>query len=113
MKVVNVKESDVYVARISPDDRRSEVYGYYDSYFKAEESVAGKSFYGSNGTVDHQPQKAITLTFEDGSKLSFLRTSAFEIRTETEAERVARLEKVKQNALSKLNPEEKRALGLI
>lgn len=28
MKVISVKESDVYVARISPDDRRSEVYGY-------------------------------------------------------------------------------------
>lgn len=113
MKVIKVKENDVYVARVSPDDRRSEVYGYYDSYFKAEESVAGKSWYGSNGTVDRQPVKALTLTFEDGSEISFLKKDAFEIRTETEAERIARLEKVKQSALSKLNPEEKRALGLI
>lgn len=34
-------ESEAYAAYVSPDDRRSELFGYYGSYCVAEEAVKG------------------------------------------------------------------------
>ena len=109
---VSSKLEKAWVAYVSPDDRRSVVYGYYDSYFLAEQDVIGKSWYGSSGTVSREPIEVITLEFADGTSSSFEMKKGFEIRTESEEDRKARKEKARQAALAKLTPAEREVLGL-
>lgn len=110
--ILSCKIENVYVACISPDDRRSVIFGYYDSYEKAKESVKGQSWYGSDGTVSLTPLEALTITFDDGSKSSFLVNNAFEIQHETLYEKDVRLKEARKTALKKLTDSEKEALGL-
>lgn len=110
--VVSSKLEKAWVARVSPDDRSSMVYGYYGSHYLASESVAGKSWYGSNGTVDREPINVLTLEFADGETRSFNLGQVFKVQHESEADRKAREEHVRQIALAKLTTEEREALGL-
>lgn len=117
MKNAIVTEHDVYVAYISPDDRKIVPYGYYMSYYEAVHDSKGKSWYGSNGSVDKRPKKAICLTYEDGSQQYFLVESNVQIQFESDEARLAREKeekdaRIKDMALSKLSSEERRVLGL-
>ncbi|QPB08944.1 hypothetical protein CPT_Metamorpho_207 [Klebsiella phage Metamorpho] len=105
-------ESNAYAAHISPDDRRSQLFGYYGSYCVARESVKGKSWYGSDGTVNSIPTELITFTDENGESWTFPKKAAIIVQEETPEAKRKRLEKIKENALAKLNPDEREALGL-
>lgn len=110
--IMSSRVENVWEATISPDDRRREIYGYYDSYEKACESVMGKSWYGSDGFVSQNPQQALTIEYMDGSTTSFILDKGFEIQRESEKDKEERLKRLREQALSKLSPSEREALGL-
>lgn len=105
-------ESNAFAAYVSPDDRRSELFGYYGSYCIAREAVKGKSWYGSDGTVNRKPTELITFTDENGESWTFPKSAAISVQEETPEAKRKRLEKIKEAALAKLNPDEREALGL-
>lgn len=105
-------EQSAYAAYVSPDDRKSVLFGYYNSHSLAMESVAGKSWYGSNGTVNRNPVELITFTNENGESWTFPKTAAVEIKTESPEQYKARMVRLRESALSKLTPDEKKALSL-
>ncbi len=105
-------ESEAYAAYVSPDDRRSELFGYYGSYCVAEDAVKGQSWWGSDGTVNRKPTELITFTDENGESWTFPKSAAISVQEETPEAKRKRLEKIKEAALAKLNPDEREALGL-
>ena len=105
-------ESNAFAAYVSPDDRRSELFGYYGSYCIAREAVKGKSWYGSDGTVNSTPTELITFTDENGESWTFPKKAAIIVQEETPEAKRKRLEKIKEAALAKLYPDEPESLGL-
>lgn len=112
MKTYTMSESQAFAAYTSPDDRRSELFGYYGSYCVAQEAVKGQSWWGSDGTVSSRPVDVITFTDENGESWTFPKTAAIQVQSETPEARRKRMEVLKENALAKLNPDEREALGL-
>ncbi|UPW42458.1 hypothetical protein EBPHNEJP_00160 [Salmonella phage CF-SP2] len=110
--IVSSKIEKVWEATISPDDRKTQHYGYYDSYEKARESVAGKSWYGSDGRVSDTSKEALTVIFADGKALSFIIKDGFDIQRETAKDKEERIKRVREQALAKLTESERDALGL-
>ena len=107
-----MSENSAYAAYTSPDDRRSELFGYYGSYCIAKEAVKGQSWWGSDGTVSNTPTDLITFTDENGESWTFPKKAAIIVQEETPEAKRKRMERIKENALAKLNPDEREALGL-
>lgn len=104
------KQIEVEEFTVSTGERSGTVFGYFASIEIGQKATKGKGFYGGDGT--HTGTKTANVFIVDGEEYIFLEDSRINIFCSEEDVREAELEARRQQALSKLNEEDKRILGL-
>lgn len=104
---------NVWKASASQDERGGNVtvIGYYTNHSDALHDVKGQGFWGADGKVDSTPVTVISVDVE-GKTMFFPLNSAITIFDKNRTEREEQTKRLKMSALSKLTPDEIKALGL-
>lgn len=97
--------------KYSPDERQTAILGYFVDRETGDAAARGAGWYGSDGRHDKHVT-VVHVQLEDGTRLAFDMDDAIIVQDETPAQRKARETKLKEEALAKLTPAERKLLGL-
>lgn len=93
---------EVFLFRISTDERKSKIYGYFENKEVGRAVTRGKGWYGEHGWCDEKPIKVFV--DHNGKAYKLEEVSISDAKSLEEAKR--------EEALAKLTEEDKKVLGL-
>lgn len=111
-KLIYVGFGTVFAGYVSHNDRgtNQQCVGLFDTEHNAKISVAGKSYYGANGTV--RAETVIIFTDVDNKKYAYQIGTVCEVKQTSLVDEERELKRQKEHALSKLTAAERVLLGL-
>jgi hypothetical protein len=104
-------KSTAHEFRVSTDERNSTIFGYFTNYSDGKTASHRQGWYGENGSSN---KTVDILTFvEDDKTYSFLAKDLITVFHNEEQFKNAEVQRLREQALSKLSDTEKKALGLM